>query len=528
MIVKVCTPRRPAKSLAAGSNVATPVRKGDSNLSRGMGGLVRYLVGPGKANEHTNPSLVAGLEPFDSEYGDADWTDPQWGRQTTAEFVRQMNQPMVKKRLDGELPENRGWVFHAVLSAPPGERHDHEVWGDMSREFIKQMGFAYGDESPCRWAAFHHGQSSEGNDHVHVVVQMIREDGSWADNNRSFKRAAEARRVIEKKFGLAAVEQTARERGSANYTQAEERRVSTIGKDGAIERNETDREKLRRLMLGAAEQARSEADYVKTLWRSGVLTRPRYAKGTRDVVTGYSVALRPEGDAKPIYYGGKRIHPDLSLPAIRSMFPDTPEAASEAARAWNLYGGNGASPKPVQADPRAVQSARHILDEHSRQWEAKHLANPAARAALSRHMTGVLAVTAQQLEPSGRGPLMRATNSMLHHASQAAENRIREENGGERFGRAARVLARASSNSPLAWMAVLQQLQRASEALEDAHKAAHDLASARELHRTVTEPLIEVRSQLGASPGPGHLEPKTGMRAASQHVSSDRETNSER
>lgn len=36
------------------------------NISRGtrMMGLIRYLVGPGRANEHTDPHLVAGSAPI--------------------------------------------------------------------------------------------------------------------------------------------------------------------------------------------------------------------------------------------------------------------------------------------------------------------------------------------------------------------------------------------------------------------------------------------------------------------------------
>src|SRR5699024_10558727 len=74
----------------------------------------------------------------------------------------------------------------------------------------------------------------------------------------------------------------------------------------------------------AAVASETEAEFVRRMRRSGVLVRPRYADRRTDVVTGYSVAERPEAGERPIWYGGGQLGRDLSLPRLRDGWPDTP------------------------------------------------------------------------------------------------------------------------------------------------------------------------------------------------------------
>ena len=120
MIIKVCDPRQTKVGAAAGGGGgAAPKRRGDAHLGRSMKGLIRYLVGPGENNEHTNPTLVAASGTLGPEWSDAIWDDPLWGTQEVTQFARQLNAPMLEKRARGELAEGTDarQVIQAV-SAP--------------------------------------------------------------------------------------------------------------------------------------------------------------------------------------------------------------------------------------------------------------------------------------------------------------------------------------------------------------------------------------------------------------------------
>lgn len=88
---------------------------GKAMRGRQVPGLLRYLYGPGKANEHEDPRLVAGwdadlgaLEPVVGESGRRDF------RRLTA-LLEQM--PLVAGMSGEDRP-----VYHLVMRAAPGTR----------------------------------------------------------------------------------------------------------------------------------------------------------------------------------------------------------------------------------------------------------------------------------------------------------------------------------------------------------------------------------------------------------------------
>ena len=44
-------------------------------------------------------------------------------------------------------------------------------------------------KAACRWVAVRHGLSTNGNDHVHIAVSLVREDGTKASTHNDFKNA---------------------------------------------------------------------------------------------------------------------------------------------------------------------------------------------------------------------------------------------------------------------------------------------------------------------------------------------------
>src|SRR5699024_4072530 len=102
-----------------------------------------------------------------------------------------------------------GHVWHCSLSvaAVEGELGD-ETWGEIAHAFMQRVGCDTheGTKAEMRSAAIHHGQSSNGNDHIHLAVQLVREDGTKADVGFDYSRAQQASRDIEGDFQLVELE----------------------------------------------------------------------------------------------------------------------------------------------------------------------------------------------------------------------------------------------------------------------------------------------------------------------------------
>ncbi|BDZ44021.1 hypothetical protein GCM10025865_33200 (plasmid) [Paraoerskovia sediminicola] len=329
------------------------------NVVRGdrMAGLMVYLAGPGRSNEHTDPHLVAGDQAMLAWHDDA-----ELGRDAALAIARHLDRPSSVFDVD----VSGGHVWHCSLSlrAEEGLLTDDQ-WRAIADDFVRSMGFDdnEGTKAPCRWVAVRHGVSKQGNDHVHLAVNLVREDGTKASVHNDFIRAQRAARSLEKAHGLERLESAtagratrgfdpaereaqARARAQAKYTRVERRdsgQAPSWHELNAAERkalvgaeltHDQPRHALARTVRAAATASESEAEFVRRLRRSGVLARPRFAADRTDVVTGYSVAARPQYGERPIWYGGGHLGRDLTLPRLRSSWPDTPTGASEAAAEW--------------------------------------------------------------------------------------------------------------------------------------------------------------------------------------------------
>ena len=68
---------------------------------------------------------------------------------------------------------------------------------------MSRLGFeASGHRAACRWVAVRHGRSSAGNDHVHVVVDLVREDGKVARTANDFRQLSRLCADMEVRYGL--------------------------------------------------------------------------------------------------------------------------------------------------------------------------------------------------------------------------------------------------------------------------------------------------------------------------------------
>ena len=119
------------------------------NVTRGdrMPGLVSYLVGGGRHNEHTEPHLVAGDHALMAWYDDAELS----GDNANA-IARHLDRPRTAMGVEVK----GGHVWHASLSlrAEEGIRTDQE-WATIAQDFVTAMEFDDNDgtKAPCRWVA---------------------------------------------------------------------------------------------------------------------------------------------------------------------------------------------------------------------------------------------------------------------------------------------------------------------------------------------------------------------------------------
>jgi hypothetical protein len=284
-----------------------------------IGRTVNYLFGPGKHNEHTNPHLIAA---WDTAWLD----DPALSASLTttkgrARLIAALDAPRILHEV--EVPG--GHVYHVPLSLPAedGQLGDKR-WRQVVEEAIDRLGFGPDDEGRggCRWIAVHHGLSINGNDHVHVVVQLVRGDGRIADLYRDWPKWDAVCQAAEERWNLTRTRRVGA--GERPLSRAELERANRSG-------HHPERRKLAHCVRAAAAAVSAEPDFLAELRRSGVLVQPRLSG---DQVVGYRVAL-PVEDGEPLWLSGSQLHRDLSLPRLRARWDNAnPYWDQFAARVW--------------------------------------------------------------------------------------------------------------------------------------------------------------------------------------------------
>lgn len=508
------------------------------NVTKGgrMGGLLSYLVGPGKRNEHTDPHLVAG-DPALLAWHD----DHELSKADALAIARHLDRP----RTAFGLEVAGGHVWHCSLSirADEGELSD-EQWARIASGFLAKVGLDdnQGSKAPVRWAAVRHGLSAAGNDHVHLVVNLVREDGTKASVHNDFRRAQVACRELEAEHGLARL-------GSPDLAgrgyrpaelEAEARRAAKAafmagrGKSGqtweTLNRAERDRlvtaqrarveaprNRLARMVRGCSVAAGDEAEFVRRLRRAGLLVRPRLASGREDVVTGYSVALRPADGSQPVWYGGGRLDRDLTLPRLRAEWADNPEAASAAAAEWTAAR-RGLRPvhpgrEVAEVDPALWQEAARELAQLREQLRSVPAGDVDTWARVARQTSGALSAWSMRVEPTP-GPLAKAAAAVARSAqTRTAAGATRPSTGGPSAAGTAMLLAAAGTDNRMAQALVLRQLLNLSKAVHDAAKASGDARRAEAIETSVRQDLADLARSL---PTPGAPEGQANATAAAQ------------
>ncbi|MEH0468547.1 relaxase/mobilization nuclease domain-containing protein [Streptomyces sp. B21-097] len=263
-------------------------------------GLLYYLYGPGKYEEHTDPHLVASW----------DHNAPDPGRDATATLkqLQQLLDQPVENIDQSQRPKKHVWHL-SVRNAGEDRILTDEEWGDVARRMVAAAGIDDPEAGAgCRWAAVRHA-----DDHIHIVATLVREDGYKPDLDNDANRVQAEARALEAELGLRRLNKgdgTAAKRP----TSAERHKAQRQG------RERTAREELRETVRRAVTGARNETEFFDRLAAAGLLIRTREAP-SGDLL-GYKVALPDDRnkDGEPVFYPGVRLAPDLSLPRIRERW----------------------------------------------------------------------------------------------------------------------------------------------------------------------------------------------------------------
>lgn len=543
------------------------------NVVRGdrMAGLLVYLAGPGRHNEHGEPHMVAGDGALMAWYRDV-----ELDRGSALAIARHLDRPrklfgteilagIYERRQTGRgsagepvyqrvrVGSKPAHVWHCSLSlrADEGELSD-EKWGRIAEDFYRAMGFDdhEGTKAPCRWAAVRHGVSLDGNDHIHLAVSLVREDGTKATTHKDFQRAQEAARALEIVHGLERLESaTSTEPGaSRGFTPGEQRRAEReaervarareeqrngVGSWGQLD-PETRRSRvahewrvnlprvvLARTVRGCATAAVDEAEFVRRMRRAGLLVRPRFAAATQDVITGYSVAQRPRiAGERPVWYGGGRLGRDLTLPRLRGDWPDTAEASTAAAEEWYAAYCGRRIVRPgrevAEPSPRLWQEYAHDLDVLQRQLRDVPLDDRDTWLQVARNTAGVLSAwsTSSEVAPGHLATAADALSRAVQTYRRPAPTPPRLQPA---FAGAALLAAAAVrlGRGPVGQAALLFQLMELSRSVVGLVESTHQARQASDLRRAVEHNLQRVHARLvAAETTPAGLPAPTPPRAS--------------
>jgi hypothetical protein len=220
--------------------------------------LVYYLFGPGRHEEHTAPHIVAGW------WHPAELEPPLRadGRQDFRRLNGLLNQPHAAM---GSWATERP-VWHCVMRAAPGDRLlSDDEWAQVAHDVMHRTGLSPDgqEDDAVRWIAVRHG-----DDHIHIVAMLARQDGRRPRLSNDRYRVREACRAAEERYGLrrtAPGDRTA----ARPPSRAESEKATRNG------RTEPPRVTLRRAVSHAAAAAGNEEEFFTLLRDSGVLIRAR-------------------------------------------------------------------------------------------------------------------------------------------------------------------------------------------------------------------------------------------------------------
>jgi len=489
-------------------------------------GLVEYLFGPGRAEEHTNQRIVAA------------W-DKSWvGITHPDEVQRALLTAEVDSHLKSmpEAAKPAEHVYHVSISNHGEDRNLTDTeWETVAETVAAKLGFtATEDRAGARWFAVHHGAASGDRDHIHFVATLVREDGRGIYLNKDKLALREVAKQMQARFGLevrtrepgagvrglsrpelAATLQAGEQRDQrdqqpvapSRHSDVEQQQPDRGGEGGAVVEPvaavEVPRRRLERAVRAAASAASTEAQWLARLGELGVEVAPRWARGG-DRVVGYRVALADapmqQAGSKAVWFGGGKLAHDLTLPALRAGWTRDADPVTVWRRATTpapapdpapVVGGQGhdhtAAPTSTRPGPEDLgtmfAAARNTL--RGAGFTAREVGGDGASVArAARDAAGLLAAFAEHAPPADQRRLV-AASAHLARAGQVDHGQPRGARSplGTGFAQVAATVLTAASGGSASTAVLLAQVARLTRTVAELHAVQHRVAAAHDTAR---------------------------------------------
>ncbi len=313
-----------------------------------IGGLIAYLFGPGRAEEHIDPHVVTSWVGSDLD-NDLD------------QLRAMMRIPLAYA---ASVPEKHVW--HCSMRVAPEDRAlSDDEWADIARDLARRVGLDAGDgTAACPWVAVRHADH-----HIHIAAVLVREDGTREDLRGDYRKVRDACLDAERRYGLRSTA-PAHSRNHLPATRGE------VEKANRAERHATPRDALRDELRIAAAAAISDHGFVEHLDNAGVVVDLRYSTINDGQITGYSVGWPGDrtADGTQIMYGGSKLAKDLSWPQLQQRWSIVPPGgdpwhavmkAADTARSELDHGGDPESIADSVADLLDAAAYVHAGRRHS-------------------------------------------------------------------------------------------------------------------------------------------------------------------
>ncbi|MGW3201945.1 relaxase/mobilization nuclease domain-containing protein [Streptomyces sp. NPDC001118] len=426
-------------------------------------GLLYYLYGPGKANEHEDPHLIAAWSEWVPDPGRSD-------KMTIQQLAGLLDQPVDALAADGGKPWKKH-VYHIPVSNEPGDPTLTDAqWKEVAQRIVEASGIVDPNEpGGCRWVAVRHADN-----HIHIVATLVRQDGRKPEIHNDGYRFRPVCNEFEQRWGL---------KPTAPADRTGHRRPERGETEKATRKNlaEPPRETLRREAYTAAAKSSNPAEFFAALRDAGLIVEAR--TGRSGEPTGYKVG-RPEWRTKEgalIWYSGGRLAPDLSLPQLKQRWAGI-EPTAGLSRVEVL---NRAAAVTTRATDMVVRAAQE---------------SPARTPEVISAAAELMTVNARALEGRRGGPLTDAAEAFRRAARVPNRQPVQRDETADAMrlyahtlAQAGRLLGAGEKDGARQLAAQLTLLIDAVAVLREAQEARHQaeaaLAAARFARQHPGQPL---------------------------------------
>lgn len=366
-----------------------------------VSGLIQYLFGPGRQHEHTDQHVIATWDGLPGRH-----QPPQLGVHefdTTALAIA-LTVPTLAASVPQREPDRdvtariQGPVWHCSLRTAPGDRHlTDQEWAQVATDVLHRTGIApAGDPGACRWVAVRHA-----GDHIHIAAVLVRQDTLRRINpRRDYYRVRDACLAAEQRYKLTSTT-------PINRTAPVSPQRAEIEKAIRAGRSEPARDRLRRVVRTAAARSASLDEFANAVNEDGLVAL-RWRTDAAGKVVGYAVADRRDhahphtGDGELVWFGGRSLAADLSLPRLLELFAETNPLPPPGERAFVERRSAWAHASDL-VDQARVTAAAGAADP-GLAYAAGELLLVLAHTTESSHVGGPFTTASEQFERAGRHP----------------------------------------------------------------------------------------------------------------------------